>query len=117
MTDGLPLTEFVSYEDAKQFAACGQAFSLHPTWRIEEELALAPLIEEWRREVEAAAADGRGYPVPPVEVGMSAATISPRFFRTETICLRLVRLFWTLRFLRPRHSQDKTRNSEMPTSA
>jgi hypothetical protein len=80
MTDGLPISEFVSFEDAKQFVACGQARSLHPTWRTEKELALAPVIEEWAREVQAAAADERGYPVPPVEVGMSAASIVATLF-------------------------------------
>jgi hypothetical protein len=87
MTDGLPNGEFVSFEDAVQFLACGQTLSQRPTWLLEEAIALAPLIEQCQREVQAATDAERSYPFGPADLGGPPASI--------IATLDQHRLFWT----------------------
>jgi hypothetical protein len=74
VTSGLPNSEFVSFADAEQWLACGAARSLWPDWLREEELALAPIIETFRREMQETD-NGRVYPPALVNIGRNPATI------------------------------------------
>jgi hypothetical protein len=75
MTNGLPTPEYMSFDDARQFLACGQTVSQHPTWLCQEELDLAPLKEQCQRELQAAADKDGSYPLAASDLDGSPASI------------------------------------------
>jgi hypothetical protein len=75
MTNGLPTSGFISFHDAAQFLAGGGALSLHPTWLNQEELDQVPLVEQCKREIEAAADEDGSYPLAPSDLDGSPASI------------------------------------------
>jgi hypothetical protein len=87
MTNGVPASEFISFEDAVQFLACGQTVSEHPTWQLEEAIALVPLVEQCKREIEAATHEEESYPLAPQDLDGSPASM--------VTALDQHRLYWT----------------------
>jgi hypothetical protein len=65
----------MSFADARQFLACGQTVSQHPTWLHQEEIDLAPLKEQCRRELQAAADKEGTYPLAPSDLDGSLGSI------------------------------------------
>jgi hypothetical protein len=63
MFDGLPTSQFLSFEDAAQWLACGTAKSLRPNWRHEDEATLFhPLLDKCVHEMAVASVAGQPYP-------------------------------------------------------
>jgi hypothetical protein len=87
MTNGILTSEFMAFHDATWFLSCGQTVSENPTWLHEEAFALAPLVEQCKREIEAAAQKEGSYPLAPQDLDGSPASIFA--------ALSPHRLYWT----------------------